>query len=231
MNHTIPYLGELLALTTAVVWAFAVIFFKKSGESVHPVGLNIFKNSLAAILLVPTIWIFDGTVLRDVPVEQYWLLLFSGALGIGLADTLFFMSLNRLGAGLSSIVDCLYSPFIIGLSVLWLGEKLSVWQVVGVAMILSAVLTAAHRKSSSEISRHNLVWGIFFGVLAMALMAVGVVIVKPLLDISPLLWVTEIRLFGGIIVLLFIVALHPARHRMITSVLSSKGRFAPSPAR
>ena len=78
-------------------------------------------------------------MLRDVPAYDYWMLLVSGALGIGISDTFFFMSLNRLGAALSAIVDCLYSPFIIGLSVLWLGESLSVIQILGVVMIVSAV--------------------------------------------------------------------------------------------
>ena len=59
------YLGEILALAAAVVWAFAVIMFKKSGEAVHPIGLNFFKGALAATLLVPTIWIFGETLFRD----------------------------------------------------------------------------------------------------------------------------------------------------------------------
>ncbi len=40
-----------------------------------------------------------------------WVLLsLSGFLGITLADLFFFIALNRLGAGMAAIVECLYLP-------------------------------------------------------------------------------------------------------------------------
>lgn len=224
MEQTIPYLGESLALLTALVWAFAVILFKKSGETVHPIGLNLFKNLLAISLILPTMWLFGEKLNPSVPRGEYLLLLFSGALGIGVADTLFFKSLNLLGAGLSAIVDCLYSPFIIGLCILWLGESLTAMQVVGVVLIVSAVLTATSKKGSGMISRSDLLRGVVYGVLAMAIMALGIVMIKPLLNYSSLLWVTEIRLFGGVFILLLIVLFHPLRQRIISSIVSAPGR-------
>jgi len=217
-----PYLGKGLALLTAVTWAFAVILFRKSGETVHPIGLNLFKNLLAIALFIPTIWLFGETLLRPAPAGEYLLLLLSGALGIGIADTLFFKSLNALGAGLSAIVDCLYSPFIIGLSMLWLGEVLNFWQVIGVLMIVSAVLTATGERRSNPLDRRTILEGIFWGVLAMAFMALGIVMVKPLLDRSPLLWVTIIRLSGGVVVLLAVLMFYPSRRTIIRSVFSTQ---------
>jgi drug/metabolite transporter (DMT)-like permease len=201
-----------------------VILFKKSGESVHPIALNLFKNFLASVLILPTLWIMGGELFPDVPANEYLLMLLSGALGIGIADTFFFMSLNLLGAGLSSIVDCLYSPFIIGLSMLWLGETLTLWQVVGVLMIVSAVLTATYKRDNSTLSRRHLALGVILGVLAMAVMAVGIVMVKPLLERSPLLWVSEIRLLGGSAILVVILIFHPSRRRIMATILSSQGR-------
>jgi drug/metabolite transporter (DMT)-like permease len=213
------YLGEAAALTVAVVWAFAVILFRKSGEMVHPVALNLFKNSLALVLTLPTMWVFGETLFRSAPMGEYLLLLVSGALGIGIADTFFFMSLNLLGAGFSAIVSCLYSPFIIGLSVLWLGESLTLVQVVGVVMIVSAVLTATRRKGTVEVSGRNLGLGVLWGVLGLAVMAVGIVMIKPLLDRSPLLWATEVRLAGGCATLGLGLLLHPGRRRILSTLL------------
>ncbi|UCD64287.1 MAG: DMT family transporter [Candidatus Zixiibacteriota bacterium] len=221
---SIPYQGESFALITAVFWAIAVILFKKSGETVHPVGLNLFKDVLAAILFVPTLWIFEGSVFRAAPWQDYLLLLASGALGIGIADTLFFMCLNRLGAGLTAIVDCFYSPFIIGLSMLWLGESLSWLQLVGVLLIISAVLAATYQSPSGGADPRNIILGIAYGILSLALMALGIVMIKPLLNQSPLLWVTETRLLGGVVVLVVILACHPLRRRIISSIYSSGGR-------
>lgn len=216
------HLGEALALITALSWACAVILFKKSGEKVHPLGLNLFKSTLAAVLFIPTMYIVGDSLFRPAPLEAYILLLVSGILGIGISDTLFFMSLNALGAGLSAIVDCLYSPFIIALSFLWLGESLDTWQLVGVMMILSAVLTVTREGRSHPADKRRVLLGIIWGALAMATSAVGIVMIKPLLDRSPVLWVTQIRLIGGIASLLLIIGLHPLRRRIIGSVFSTQ---------
>lgn len=187
----------------------------------HPIALNTFKNMLAIILLIPTIYIAGIDLFRDASGSDYLMLLLSGALGIGIADTFFFKSLNLLGAGLTAIVDCLYSPFIIILSVLWLGERLDGWQVLGVILIVSAVLAAT--RTPGSISRRNLILGIIYGILAMGFMAVGIVSVKPILVRSPLLWVTVVRLVGGAIVLLLVLTLHPKRRLIIGSLRDSRG--------
>ncbi len=218
----IPYLGETAAFTTAALWALAVILFKKSGESVNPIALNFFKSVLGAVLLVPTLMIVREPLVRDAPASDYLLLLFSGVLGVGIADSMFFKSLNLLGAGMSAIVDCLYSPFIIILSISFLGERLGLLQVLGVFLILSAVLTAATPGGRGALSRRDLVRGICWGASAMLAMAVGVVMIKPLLNRSPLLWVTEIRMLGGAAVLFFIMLFHKNRREMAGSLLAVK---------
>lgn len=216
--------GELFALATAVTWASAVILFKKSGERVHPIGLNQFKNLLAIILLIPTMLFMSRPFLPPVSLNDYIILLVSGALGIGVADTLFFHSLNILGAGRSSIVDCLYSPFIIGLSILWLGESLSMIQGAGAVLIISAVIAITGERDPVSIDRASLIGGVLLGALAMAMMAVGIVMAKPVLDRNELLWVTLTRLVGGAGILFLYLAVHPSRKSIIYSVASAGHR-------
>jgi drug/metabolite transporter (DMT)-like permease len=218
MINMIPYPGETFALLTAIIWAIAVILFKKSGESVHPIALNIFKNLLAFILFIPTILLSGGDLIYNISVNDYLLILASGVLGIGIADTLFFKSLNLLGAGLIAIVNCTYSPAIIIFSFLFLGEILTWWQIAGAIMIALAVLTAISRKKQGDITRRNLTFGIIYGVLGSLLTGIGVVIVKRVLEYSPLLWVTELRLLGGIIALLLILIFHSGRKKIIASL-------------
>jgi drug/metabolite transporter (DMT)-like permease len=197
MLFGLTHSGEVLSLACAFVWAIAIIFFKKSGESVSPLGLNFVKNVVGLALLVPTVLFLKETLIVKAPWGDYLLLLASGVIGIGVADTLFFRSLNLIGAGLSAIVDCLYSPFVIGLSILFLGESMSSLQLVGVLFIISAILAISLQKNNKSVSRRNLIWGILLGVFSMALMAIGIVMVKPLLGRSPLLWVIMVRLFAG----------------------------------
>jgi len=222
MVSSIPYLGEMFSLLSAILWALAVIFFRKSGEQVHPLALNMFKDLLALVLFVPTIFLFGVSVVRPVPLSAYMLLLLSGVIGIGIGDTVFFMSLNILGAGLTGIVICMYSPFIITLSTVFLGEKMSLLQIVGALLIISAVLIATIEKRKITISRNRLIAGVLLGVLSSAAMAAGIVMIKPLLEGSPVLWATGIRLFGGTVVLTLILLFYPTRYKIIDSLISTK---------
>jgi drug/metabolite transporter (DMT)-like permease len=219
---SLPYFGESLALLTALVWAVAVILFKRSGESVHPIALNLFKNILSALLILPTMVIVGRQIFLPLPWQDYVLLLISGAIGIGISDTLFFKSLNILGAGLSAIVDCLYSPFVIGLSILWLNESLNLVQVIGVVMIISAVLNVTRDPESEKVASGSLVLGIVLGALAMGFNAFSIVMIKPLLENSPLLWATEVRLIGGSIALALSLVVIPSRRKIIRSLLDTR---------
>jgi drug/metabolite transporter (DMT)-like permease len=223
MHGTYPYLGQTLALLSAVIWAFAVILFKKSGETVHPIALNLFKNLFALILFLPTMAIFHETLFRSVPLSEYAIFLISGILGLAIGDTFFFMSLNRIGAGISAIVGYMYSPSIIILSVLFLRESLSLLQILGVILILSALLSTTQIKLPEKLSRKALLIGILWGVLSAASTGIGIVLIKPMLGNTPLLWATEIRLIAGFFSLLVITLFLPARNRIISSLFTIKG--------
>lgn len=222
MAESIPYLGEAFSILSAILWALAVIFFRKSVEQVHPLALNMFKDLLALVLFVPTIFLFGVSIVRSVPLSAYTLLLLSGVIGIGVGDTVFFMSLNILGAGLTGIVICMYSPFTIMLSTIFLGERMSLPQIVGAFLIISAVLIATIERQKITIGRHRLIAGILLGVLSSAAMAAGIVMIKPLLAHTPVLWATGIRLFGGTTALALILSRYPGRRRIIDSLISTK---------
>jgi drug/metabolite transporter (DMT)-like permease len=221
---SVPYIGEILSLLAAVLWAMAIVLFKKSGESVHPVALNTFKDVLAMLLYIPTLMFAGVSIFQDYPVSAYLMLMASGAIGIALGDTLLFKSLNMIGAGASALVACMYSPFIIGLSYWWVGERLTWLQLVGVAMIISAVLETTRVGNGSKATVKTRLIGIGWGVLAQAAMAVGIVMIKPLLDEAPLLWALEIRLIGGVVALLLFLWLNPARGRILSTLMIRKSR-------
>ena len=214
----IPYLGEGLSLLAAVLWAFAVIMFKKSGEKIHPLALNLFKNLLAFALFIPTILIFEGRLLRHVPLSDSAVLIASGALGIGIGDSLYLHSLNLIGAGLSAIVVCLYSPLIILLSVVVLGESLSLIQLGGAGLIVLAIFVATYERERSAPAK-NLAAGIVFGILANVANAVSIVMAKRVLERSPLFWTAEVRLLAGIVVLVLILAVLPGRRKIVAPLI------------
>ncbi len=223
MPASIPYLGEVLSLTTAIFWAFAVILFKRSGETARPLALNLFKTLLAAVLIPPTMLLLGQPVLHPAPLNDYLLLFISGALGIAISDTLFFKALNILGAGRSAIVDCTYSPLVILQAMIFLGETLSVLQLIGVVLIVTAVLLVGLEKDSGAITRRRLVFGIVLSLVYMITLTVSLVMVKPLLERSPVLWVTQMRLLSAIPVLLLMLAVHPGRREILGSLSHADG--------
>ena len=219
MPSSIPFLGESLSLLTAAIWAFAVILFRKSGETVHPLALNAFKNSLAIALLLPTLWFSGQTLFPQHSASVYLTLFLSGIIGIGIGDTLFFNSLNRLGAGLTGIVLCLYSPFIIVFSYLFLNESLTNVQLIGALLIITAVFITTIQRKPIGVTKRNVLYGVIYAILASAAMATGVVIMKPLLSTHYVIWVAEIRLLGGMAALLLILICHPGRRMIVNSLI------------
>lgn len=218
MPTSIPHLGEALSVLCAILWAFAVIFFRKSGETVHPLALNVFKNFLALGLFMLVMGLFGEYFLQPFPARIYFIFILSGVIGIGIGDTLYFNSLNLLGASLNSIAVCAYSPFIICLSVLFLGESLTILQVFGVVLITFAVVIATYKREKKSIERKNLLLGVFIATLSALSTAIGVVMIKPLLATYPLIWLTEIRLIGGLLGLGLILPFYRNRMKIMSSL-------------
>jgi len=219
-----PSFGEMLALSSGLVWAVAVILFRISGRKVHPIGLNLFKTVLALVVMAPTMLVLREPLFPAVPASTTVLLLVSGALGVALSDTLFFHSLNRLGASLVAIVDCFYSPFVIGLSFVLLGDRMTGWQLAGAALVVSAVLTITREKRAEKVDARNLVLGILYGILAMFFVALGIVMVKPVLGTVSVVWATMVRLAGGAAALILLVPFLRDR-RAILGPLAVRGNW------
>ena len=192
------------------------MLFKRSGERIPPLALNLFKNVVGLILLVVTLVVTRdgiGNVLQF-PMEDVYILLISGTIGIALADTLLFCALNRIGVGILSIVDCTYSPCIILLGVLLLSEQLTVFHYVGGALIVGGVLTVAGVRPPAGCTRGRLMAGMLMGLLAIVLMAFGIILAKLVLPHFPLIWATTIRLAVGTVVLAMCSAASPQRKEL-----------------
>jgi drug/metabolite transporter (DMT)-like permease len=192
---------------SAIVWAFAVVLFKLSGQRVSPLALNFFKNTVAVILFALTLAFLGDSFFPDIGAVNYLLLALSGAFGLAIADTLYFRALNVLGAGLLSIVACLYSPSVIVFSVILLGERPSVGDIVGAAMILSSVVLSSRHKPPPGVPRRQLILGILVGAVSAIFMGLGVAIAKPALNETPVIWATGFRLFVATLMLGFITSL------------------------
>ena len=218
------WLGPAYALGTAVAWAVGVILFKRSGEGMQPFALNLFKNVVGMLLLGGTFVLMTEPVWPPGAGGAFVPLLLSGAVGIGIADSLLFRCLALLGAGRTAIVESLYSPAVVTCAVLMLGERPVPAMLLGAALVLFAVFLVTTGKVIHVLPRRVLVDGILSGTSAMVAMAVAIVAVKPLLEEHSVLWANGVRLTGGIAVMLVVLPLSRALRRDVAAA------FRPSPA-
>lgn len=224
-------IGISCSTAAALFWALAVILFKESGERMSPTALNLFKCLVSLFFFVPTLALAGLPLFPAGHGSRWFLFGLSGFLGITVADTLFFMALSRLGAGLTAVVDCLYLPFVITLSFFFLGERLSPAGLLGAALVVAAIwVGTAAGGSEKPRERKDLLWGIAFGVSAVFLIAASIVMVKGPLAETPVLWATFARLLPGTAGLAVLSLLHPRRKRIFAELTPSRTWAAALPA-
>jgi drug/metabolite transporter (DMT)-like permease len=219
-------IGITASLAAAFCWAVAIILFKKSGDTISPMALNLFKCLVTLLLLIPTLVFFGVEMFPRQPAQTWWLLAISGIIGISLADTFFFMALTRIGAGTTAVVDCLYLPFILLLSFVFLEETLGIRGLLGATLVISAIVIASvpignHRKGGTTAGK-QLFTGILCGVLAISLLAISIVMIKVLLEKSDVLWVSFVRILFGTAGLLVGTLLTSGRKKIMAELLPSR---------
>lgn len=216
-------MGELYALLAAIIWANAVILLKKSGESVSPFSLNLFRVGITAPLLILTIVVLRQPVAYDAPLIDYLILFASGIIAIAISDTLLHKSLNMVGAGISAIVGCLYSPSVVILAFLLIGERFTTMQLGGMGLIIAGVIVAAGHRPPAGARTRQIVVGVILGALSIVAVALGIVIAKPVLNRSPVVWATAMRQVGALAALLPIALISRRRNDIFRA-------FRPSPS-
>ncbi len=204
-------MGEIYALGCALVWAFAVVLLRRCGETVGPFALNLFRVVLSLPLLAAAIALSGEGFLREAPLSDYILLMVSGVLSIAIADTLFHWSLNLVGAGVTAIIDTSYSPMTVLLAFLLIGERISALDLVGMGLIVGAVLASTTVEPLPGPTRSNLVKGVVVGIVHIFFLTLGIVIAKPVLDHSPVLWATGVRQIVAALMLVIMGLISPRR--------------------
>ncbi|MBC7533788.1 MAG: DMT family transporter [Oligoflexus sp.] len=199
-------LGIVIALLCAVVWSCAVILLKFSGARMHPLALNLVKSLLGLPLLIATCYFFEGGIQWPKAWQHSVMLLVSGGIGIGIADGIVLHSMRYLRASHIAILECLFSPFVIILSVLFFDERPTPMMLVGGVFIIASLLFLKPEPREEEPGEEtnggtklNLKRGSLFMGLGLFMMAGGIVMVKPLFAGTPLFSLVTIRMIGGVL--------------------------------
>ncbi len=196
-------LGDAMALGCAAVWAAAVLLLR-SMRGVPAVSLNLFKSALASALVVLTsLALGHRWEVHHRPADLAALAL-SGVLGLAVADTLFLAGLARVDASVAAVADCIYSPTVIALATVFLGEVPAPGLIYGAPLVVLGLTAVAWSgRGATVVDRRG------FALLLSGVMttATGVVIARPALARADLFEATAIRLLAGSAALLVASAL------------------------
>ncbi len=197
--------GEIAALSTALCWAVAARMFRVLGQAFNPLSLNLWKGLAALAILLPlTLGYLPAPVLTN---SDYLWLLVSGVIGIGLGDTFFFQSLNKIGDSQSIlVVETLAPIFTALLALAWINEWLSWQQWVGIALVILSVDMVVKVQKRSQMHLFELT-GYVYAALAALCQAVGAVISRDILtstEVDPAN-ASQVRLLGGLVIIVLLM--------------------------
>lgn len=219
------FIGEIAALSAALLWAISSIIYRGLGLKIPPLQLNLYKGIIAIALILVTLLIQGATFTNFSSSSSAIALLFlGGIIGIGLGDTAYFAALNSLGARRTLLLETSSPTMGALLAFIFIGEQLSpsswcgiLLTILGIAWVISERNPKDSRDNSSILPK-----GIIWGILAAIAQAVGAVISRFALtqsDITPL-ESTLIRLGGGIVIVLILLLFSAARQPAIRWQLS-----------
>ena len=167
------YWGIVAALLSAASWACGTVIFDRIGKVVPYIGITFLKG-VFSIMLMLVLLMFTGG-LQDVNLWEFSYLALSGIIGISVGDSLFFKSLQDLGAKVQVIFFLLGQVMTMLLSLLFLGELLSVGQYVGAVILLTGIVIVILGKQDNH---PNKVRGIVCGLLSILCFSVSAILVK-----------------------------------------------------
>ena len=163
----------LAALFSTLLFSISAICGQRVATQIGGVEANFWRICTAAAFLALWANFFGtGTNLEALPIFAV-----SGLLGIGVGDTGYFQALTRLGTRRTVLVSqCLTAPAAALIEWLWLGTKLSLGQILFIAIILTGVALAMAPKEHREIPQREMRDGILFGIIAALGGALGAVL-------------------------------------------------------
>ena len=194
-------LGDFYAILTALCWSCGVIFFEIAGRVLNSLQISLLKNIVGVLGFISFI-ILQGDPFPDFIGQEYFILIISGIIGVVIGDILFLASLRRIGSSLSAIVSTGYTISIFILAFLMFGEVISfISYLGGVLVILGVVIGTIDR--DLERTPKEILYGVSFGLLANLCTAYSVLLLRPIMDVHPVVPIALIRFSIGMIISAF----------------------------
>ncbi len=148
--------GEVKALFSAMIWAVTGVILAYLTRRLGTLSINAFRAVCGSILLIIVAAAVAGTELRGMSAATAFSLTGSGILAFGMGDSLYILSLRRLGASIAvPIAESAYPMFTFFFAWLLLDETFTNSLLIGSALVLIGIvlLTSGGRTpATSDVS-------------------------------------------------------------------------------
>ncbi len=177
------FIGQFAGLLTSLCWSFTSVFFTLSGRQVGSAVVNRTRLALALIMVTGAHWVAQGQPLPlDADLSRWGWLALSGLIGFVLGDAALFQAFVLIGPRLSMLLMAL-SP-VIGAVLAWLllGETLTGWEILGMALAIGGVawVVTDRRNGNGNPGRAPRAYliGVLFGMVGALGQALGLIFSK-----------------------------------------------------
>ena len=177
-----------IATSAALCWAVASLISADVTRKIGGLAFNRLRLFFVSLMLISYTFYIDtwSTINNDF----LFVILLSGIIGIFLGDTLLFIALQKIGPRRNNILFSLAAPFTVILNIIFLNEIMSLVNLIGCIIVFFGVVIAIAYGNSRdknhrwELVEGNLYLGVIFGIGAALCQAIGLVMMKPILNMG-----------------------------------------------
>lgn len=179
-------IGELAALVAALCWTLSPVLYKMALSDAKPISANISRCVSTTIFLFACLGV-SGRLwnLTTIGIDSLLLASFSGIVGLFLGDTLYMMSLALIGVSRAVPISCIYPLFATFFAVLFLGEQVTFFLLLGtIIIIVGTWLVSQEKTESSSITKKVLFKGVSIALATAIVWSVSIILMDHALELS-----------------------------------------------
>jgi drug/metabolite transporter (DMT)-like permease len=174
--------GETAAVATATLWTACAILFAAAGRRIGPLSVNAYRIVMAVVLLGTAHSVLRGSPIPHATGSQWFYMGLSGVIGLALGDFGYFGSLVLIGPRRGVLLMSMAPIFSSVTAYLVLGEVPSVWNLAGIALVLSGIavviLDENVHESEVALTGKHAVYGLLCGLAGSMGQGIGLVVSK-----------------------------------------------------
>lgn len=177
-----------LAILAALCWSISSLISVDISRTIGGLVFNRLRLFFVSRMLILYTTAIDTW--KTIELDLLNIIILSGVIGVFFGDTLLFIALQKIGPRRNNILFALAAPFTILLNIFFLKQNMTLIELIGCFTVFIGVVIAIAYGTNKENSHRwesiegSLYLGIIFGILAALCQAIGLIIMKPILDLG-----------------------------------------------